>query len=301
MPPDVLFTILTTGSVFLLVLSIWGIGLLLWSSRRAKRSQRIGNRLGLTSRGVENGRTLRLWLDGKEVETAVGWSASTDFSTRFANKCHDAGWESPPQTILLGLLGGMCGAFVLVLAISSSYLLSVSAAAIVAIGFWMFLNFRVARRRSLFDRQLIDALDLAARSLRVGHPLVGSLRLVSEEVAAPVGPLFAGIVQQQELGASMEDAIRTTAQNSSSDDLKLFATAVIIQLRSGGNLADMMERVASVMRDRLRLGRRVRVLITQAQFSKIILLALPPFMFVLLTVLNPGYPSIRSTFKPPDG
>ena len=88
---------------------------------------------------------------------------------------------------------------------------------------------------------------------------------------------------------SLEAALRQAAAKSTSPDLKLFATSVAIQLRSGGNLASMMEGLSAVIRDRMRLSQRVRVLTAQTQFSKRILAALPLVLFVLLNLINPQY------------
>jgi tight adherence protein B len=104
-----------------------------------------------------------------------------------------------------------------------------------------------------------------------------------------MGPIFASICQQQSLGVSLADAVANVANDNQSEDLHLFATAVVIQLRSGGSLADMMERLATVMRERMRLARRVRVLTAQTQGSKRVLQAMPVVVFVLLNVINPSY------------
>ena len=109
------------------------------------------------------------------------------------------------------------------------------------------------------------------------------------EIAAPVGALFGEICQQQALGVSIEHAIRDAAERSTSEDMRLLATSVAIQSRSGGNLVDMIERLAFVIRDRKRLNRRVRVLTAQTQLGKRILAGLPFVLFALLTVLNPDY------------
>ncbi len=87
----------------------------------------------------------------------------------------------------------------------------------------------------------------------------------------------------------MAQALRSVAERNHSEDLNLFVTSVVIQLASGGNLADMMERLANVIRDRQRLNRRVSVLTAQTQFSKNVLLALPFLVFVALNVINPKY------------
>ena len=107
-----------------------------------------------------------------------------------------------------------------------------------------------------------------------------------------IGTVFGDISQQQAMGVPLEDALRQAAARSYSEDMRLFATAVSIQLRTGGNLADMMSRLAAVIRDRMRLSQRVRVLTAQTQLSKRILLALPIGVFFLINMLNPQYMSL---------
>ena len=107
--------------------------------------------------------------------------------------------------------------------------------------------------------------------------------------------MFADIIQQQALGISLEDAISAKAAQSANPDLKLFAASMSIQLRSGGNLADMMEKSALVVRDRIKLHRRARVLTSETQLSKRVLIGIPFFLFFLLNVLNPEYIKILYT------
>jgi tight adherence protein B len=91
------------------------------------------------------------------------------------------------------------------------------------------------------------------------------------------------------MGADLEQVLRDAGDDSASDDMKLFATSVAIQIRTGGNLADLMERLALVIRDRIRVHRRARVLTAQTQLSKRVLVALPFILFVLLNIINPDY------------
>src|SRR5436309_15893400 len=102
----------------------------------------------------------------------------------------------------------------------------------------------------------------------------------------PISEVFFGICQRYGMGGDLEEVLRDAGEESASSDMKLFATSVAIQIRTGGNLADLMERLAFVIRDRMRLHRRVRVLTSQTQMSKRVLLCLPFIMFVLLNVLN---------------
>jgi tight adherence protein B len=293
MRPETLLMLVVGGAAFVLIACVWGMALVMVGTRRKQREEAIGERLGLVDplRQGEGGgaRALRLWHEGKEATTYVLSAQQESMGSRLQRQCRDAGWEAPLKTILLGVAGAMCGALALVLMVTGSVVAGAGAAVAVLMGFRIILNVRVNRRRTLFENQLVDALELAARSLRVGHPLPGAFRLASEEIAAPVGVIFGNMVQQQELGVPLDQAVSDAARESASEDLKLFATAVVIQIRSGGNLADMMERVVAVMRDRMRLTRRVRVLTAQTQFSKQVLLSLPVGMFVVLNVMNAEY------------
>jgi len=292
-------SIIIAIAAFGLVLSIWLVGVLLWSLRKKKRIDQVADRLRLVqSAGAKSsalpdeneGRVLRLWRDGQEATTVVpGLDGSQSIIASLERYRIDAGLESSLRALILGALGLLAFAAAVAYLLTASVMMAIAAPIAVAVLCYILVSSRVARRQAIFERQLVDGLELAARSLRVGHPLVGSFRMISEEIGAPVGLLFGEVCQQQELGISLDEALRGVSARTHSDDLKLFATSVIIQLRSGGNLADMMERVANVIRERNRLARRVRVLTAQTQMSKRILLALPFFVFVLLNLINPEY------------
>jgi tight adherence protein B len=147
----------------------------------------------------------------------------------------------------------------------------------------------ISKRAGLFERQLVDALGIAARALRAGHPLAGAFQLVSEEIGEPLGSVFFRICQEQSLGLDLKDSIYKVTKSTRNSELKLFATAVAIQFQSGGNLADLMDSLASVVRERMRLNRRVRVITAQTQFSKRTLIALPIVLFFLLNIISPQY------------
>lgn len=284
-----LIRLLTAAAVFGLVLSLWAAVVVFWWLRHTGRHRKVEQRLGLIEDDAGPGRVLRLWSDGREATTTVPALRRQSLWIWLEKQRADAGLESPVGMILLSLSGLIAAVFILALLLTANVLLGLAAAAAVAVAWWIYVGYRISRRSARFERQLVDALELAARSLRAGHPLVGAFRLISEEIPAPVGQLFAEIVQQQALGVGLAQAIRTTADASAGDDLQLFAASVVIQLRGGGNLADMMERLAAVIRDRMRLGRRMRVLTSQTQMSKRVLLAMPFFVFVILNLLNPEY------------
>ncbi len=113
--------------------------------------------------------------------------------------------------------------------------------------------------------------------------------VISEEIGDPLGGVFGQICQEQALGLDLKDSIRKVSETTYSSELKLFATAIAIQFQSGGNLADLMDRLAAVIRARMRLNQRIRVITAQTQFSKRVLIALPVLLFVTLNIINPQY------------
>ena len=293
MPPNdfgFVYQCVLMGAAFALVLCLWMMGVMLWRSRQGAREERLQRRLELISEpNNAEGRILRLWADGKEATTIVPGRANPMMMSQLERMRRIAGIRTPVATMAIYVLGAAGLTMAVAWVLTNNILVSGCGAIAVVLVAWIYVRQRISQRVTLFEGQLVDALDLASRSLRAGHPLPGAFRLISEEIPAPVGAVFSDICQQQGLGVALDEAIRRAAEISPSPDLKLFATSVIIQMRSGGNLADMMERLAAVIRDRMRLTRRVRVLNAQTQFSKRILVALPFAIFVILNLLNPAY------------
>ena len=280
-------------SVFALVLALWLMIVAVWSGRRMSVIQRMQERLGLKSKGnkTEDGRVLRLWKDGQETTTTVGGVRTSSIHSRLEDLRLAAGWLIPLRTIFLATVGLSLLIVVTALAITHSVLIGGGLSLIVPVGFWSLTKMRITRRKIKLEGQFVEALELSARSLKAGHPLVGSFRLISEEMSPPVSLIFAEICQLQEVGASLKEAIDQPTKKAGSSDMKLFATSVAIQLDSGGNLAEMMHRLAYVIRDRIRLRRRVGILTAQTQMSKRILIALPFVLLAGLTFLNADYMS----------
>ncbi|MCK4602011.1 MAG: type II secretion system F family protein [Phycisphaerae bacterium] len=277
-------------AVFGLVLCVWVAFLLIRNWRQKSTMEKLRTRLGLKMPEHGRERVLRLWHEGKETTTvAPDEKRRRSLSVWLKHIHRAAGWDIPMGTLILGLIGAELLVFVVTALLARSRLAGLGAVVVVLIVFWSLVRRRINKRTAVLEKQLVDALGLAARSLRVGHPILGAFGVIAQEIPTPIGPIFAEICQAHALGVSLEDAIRRAGVESYHPDLRMFATAVIIQLHSGGNLADMMERLATVIRHRIRLKWRVRILTSQTQFSKRVLLALPIFLFVLLNLLNPGY------------
>lgn len=286
-----ILSILIGASAFILVLSLWLIGMLIWATKRRKRDDQVRYRLEMVSTrpSVGSERVLRLWHDGKEATTIVPGRRDETLPARMQKMLLDAGMETQLSNAVIGLSIALVIVAIGAFAFTSSFFVAIAAPIAVLVVIWLVITKRVAKNMARFEAQLIDAMELAARSLRVGHPLIASFQLIAEEVPAPVGELFGKVCQQQALGMAMDEALRSVSEEVYSADLRLFATSVVIQLRSGGNLADMMQRLSNIIRERNRLTRRVKVLTAQTQFSKRVLLALPFLIFVGMNIINPNY------------
>jgi tight adherence protein B len=289
-----------TGSVVGLVLSAWMVAILIWSLKRGKRQDAVKQRIGIGD-GVQGpSRTLHLWHDNEDVTTVVSDTTQRyTLKEKYLRALSQTGWSTPPRTINMMLANVVIVVFMLTLMLTLSLLAAVCAVALVFSIFWIFVNQAVTKQNALAERQLVDAMQLISRSLRAGHPLYGSFQLVSEELEAPMNHIFRDICQEQSLGLGLDQALRRVAERSDMMDLKLFSTSVAIQLKSGGNLADMMERLAFVIKERIRLAKRVRTLTSQTQASKRLLLFLPVFMFGILNIVNPKY--MRPIYEEPLG
>ena len=284
-------TLLGALAAAVLVAAVWAMGCLLWSMRRQKDEQLM--RARLDARASEKPRTLRLWHEGVATSVVVpGLARGLNLSKRVERLHRDLGWGGTPGRTMTITALVMAGVSLLAANISGDPLNGLFAAVLQVFGLFWYAGFRRTSREAMFERQLVDGLELSARALRSGHPLLSSFRLIAEEIDDPVGRIFGDICQQHEMGVNLDQALRDAADSSSSPDMRLFAASLAIHLRSGGNIADVVEGIATVIRQRMRLARRVRILTAQTQLSKRILLGMPVAIFAALHILNPEYAGI---------
>jgi tight adherence protein B len=145
------------------------------------------------------------------------------------------------------------------------------------------------QRLDSFERQLPEALDFVARALKAGHTFNVGMKMVSDEFLDPVGTEFARVVDEINFGGGIQEALQNLAYRVDCADLRFFATAVMVQRETGGNLAEIIEKTGSLIRQRFELLGRVRVLTAEGKLSAFILIALPFFLSVILYVLQRDY------------
>ncbi len=281
---------IVTISVFAFIFSIFLIAVIVWALWRAKKTQQLQRRLKLGQEEPLPDRTLSLWHNGQMVTTMVPRLAmDKSLSSRARQRLAAADLYIQPAMAAVALLLVAGAIFALLAVMTNSILAGVAGAAGVFMAAWWIVTSRTEKMAKLFDQQFVEALDLMSRSLRAGHPLSGSIHLISEEIEPPVGTVFLAIYQEQNMGIGLEEAVRNGASTCPQSDMRLFAASATVQMRSGGNLADMMDRLAHVVRERIRIKRRFRVLTAQTQFSKRVLLVMPVLLFLILNIVNPNY------------
>ncbi len=161
---------------------------------------------------------------------------------------------------------------------------------------FLYLIFKKNGRMKKFDAQLPDALDLMARALKAGHAFPGGLQMVAREFDEPIGTEFAKVVEEVNFGVGVEEALRNLANRfDTSSDLKFFSVAVMIQRESGGNLAEILESIARIIRERFKLMGTIRTLSAEGRLSAIILVAIPFFVAFALSIMNPKYITVLIT------
>lgn len=199
-----------------------------------------------------------------------------------------AGWKLSPAGLL-----GLCAFAALSAGLVGLVLLGPALAApLAAAGGWipLLLLRRSARRRAAaLERQLPDAMDLAARALRAGHAFAGALRLAADEFPDPLGPELRTVVEEVNLGLDLDAALAALARRFDLPDLNFFVVAVAIQRDTGGNLSEIVSTIARLVRERFKLHGKVRALSAEARLSAAILLALPFLVALAIFALNPDY------------
>lgn len=151
------------------------------------------------------------------------------------------------------------------------------------------LLFRRRRRLKQFAKQMPDALELISRALRAGHSLASGFSLVAEEMRPPIGKEFHRVFEEQNLGIALETALDSMSERIPNLDLRFFATAVILQRQTGGDLAEILDKIGYLVRERFKIWGQVQALTGEGRLSGIVLLALPPVLFVVVWRLNPEY------------
>ncbi|MEM8801488.1 MAG: type II secretion system F family protein [Pseudomonadota bacterium] len=154
---------------------------------------------------------------------------------------------------------------------------------------YVWVNKTAKKRLALLEEQLPDAVELMVRSLRVGHPFTSALQIVAKEVPDPLGTEMGVISDEAAYGRDVGEALKQMAERIDMQDLRFLAVAVTIQQTSGGNLAEILDGLAKVVRSRFKLFRRVKAITAEAKWSGMFLSLFPILALVMINVIQPNY------------
>jgi len=156
-----------------------------------------------------------------------------------------------------------------------------------------------AKRFQKFEEKFPEAIDTLARAVRAGHAFTTALEMIANEISEPVAGEFRQLYEEQKFGLPVRDALINLTDRIPLVDVKFFVTAVMLQRETGGNLAEILDNLSYVIRERFKILRQVRVHTAQGRLTMLLLMALPPTIVVLMLSLNPGF--IRPLFTDPIG
>ncbi|HEY6444558.1 MAG TPA: type II secretion system F family protein [Candidatus Acidoferrales bacterium] len=221
------------------------------------------------------------------------------WSTRLRDLISQAGLKMRPAVLVMisGIVlfatyliaGRLLGNFLLALVLGL-------AAGAIPIGFVAWTRHR---RFQKFEELFPESLDLLGRAVRAGHAFTTGLEMISKETPEPIAGEFRTTFDEQNFGLPLRDALLNMAERVPLIDVRFFVTALLIQKETGGNLAEILDGLARVIRDRFRIYREVQVKTAQGRLTALILIALPPLMMILLDIINPHY--IGLLFTDPQG
>jgi tight adherence protein B len=162
-----------------------------------------------------------------------------------------------------------------------------------------FVAWKRKRRLRQFEERFPEALDLLGRAVRAGHAFTTGLEMIAKDSPEPVASEFRTAFEEQNFGLPLRDALLNMTERIPLIDVRFFVTALLIQKETGGNLAEILDGLSRVIRERFRIFREVRVRTAQGRLTAGILIAMPIFMLIVLSIMNPSY--TRVLFDDPNG
>jgi len=223
------------------------------------------------------------------AETLLG---KLSFVPRLQTLLDQADLDWSASQMLLNLSGAALLTSLILWAIQVSVIAAVGCGGAIIILPLLWVSFRRRSRMTKLTQQLPDVFEMMSQALRAGHSLAGAIQLIYEQMPPPVATEFAQVYHEQNLGVKVEEALQSMADRVDSLDVRFFVTAVMIQRQTGGDLAEVLENISGVIRERIELAGLVRGLTAEGRLSGWVLFALPAVVFVASMYLNPKYANV---------
>ncbi|NDV01793.1 type II secretion system F family protein [Pseudoroseicyclus tamaricis] len=276
------------GLIFVAVLVLVEGVYLVAFGKSIKLNSRVNRRLELLEKG---GRREEVLEQLRKEMTQHMKSQSIPLYSLLASQAQKANIAFTPVQ-LIGVMAGLAAVAFMGLTYFTDASTPIRALAAIAMGIagvYLWINNKAKKRMSLIEEQLPDAVELMVRSLRVGHPFSSAINIVAKEVPDPLGTEMGVISDEAAYGRDMGETLKAMAERIDMQDLRFLAVAVTIQQQAGGNLAEILDGLAKVIRARFRLFRRVKAITAEAKFSGLFLSAFPLVALVGINIAEPNY------------
>lgn len=286
-----LFAVLTFLVVTVICLSAW-----LFAGGDS-RQEVIRRRMQAVQKAERRGEvSLGLKLVRDEMLSSMPWLhrllLQWSWSTRLQDFLVQAGMKSKPGKILLLSCVLGLGTFMASGRFLPQVPLDLSLGLLAGLLPILYIAWKRRRRLGQFEERFPEALDLLGRAVRAGHAFTTGLEMIGKEAPEPLAGEFRTTFEEQNFGLPLRDALLNLTERVPLIDVRFFVTALLIQKETGGNLAEILDGLARVIRDRFRIYREVRTRTAQGRLTAGILIALPPIMMILLGGLNPHYMNV---------
>ena len=270
-----------------------------WMRARATTDRVLNRRLKMIAAGFERSTVLSKL---RRSDEAVSFDRSSLFGRAglgVMRVLHGAGLTFPARTVLtlmliaagvlflLVMIGGMVAGYALT---AGMFVMALAFAGALGIALPMMVLTRLAqRRRKKMEEQFPVALDTFVRGLRAGHPIAAALDLLTKEMRDPIGSEFGIVVDEVTYGADLRDALQRMAERWDMNEMHMFVISLSVQSETGGNLAEILENLSAVIRERASLFMKVRALSSEGRMTAVMLTALPILTFCGLFLVNPAF------------
>ena len=259
----------------------------------------INFRLKLIGQGRTRGQALTLLRETRANVASIAPAFFTPMAQRFDRLVSSARLQIPSARLflLVALAPVLLFVLLIVLVLAGGGIIApgrllLLAAFAAAVGFGvplMVLRFKALRARRKMQDQFPVALDVFVRGLRAGHPVAAALDLLTVEMPDPIGSEFGAVMDEVTYGADLRDALADMAERWDMEDIRMFVVSLAIQSETGGNLAEILENLSKVIRDRASMMMKVRALSSEGRMTGIMLTGLPVFAFTLLFITRPSF------------
>lgn len=284
-----LIVLLIFIAVFLLVLAIYLNVVTMKDSPKAhlrRRLRRVAMGKGSTSESMPQDVRADILKETPPFERFLN---NIPYISRLDSRLDRSGLTITLSSFLLIVIACGLAGFTICLIFTRNIYLSLAAGIVLLSVPFFYMGYKKREREVKFTEQFPDALTMISRSLRSGHSFTSAIELVGTEVSAPVGTLFKTAYDQQLLGLRINDTLNNLNNRIDSLDLRFFTTASDINREVGGNFAEILDKLADTIRERIKIRRQLKVHTAQGRMTGYILAAMPIIVFFLMNFMMPGY------------